>query len=131
MSTYNLEMHESNDFKVSTNAVDEINDGLMFYISKDWSKITDDGYMFNEFELMSNKLSVKKRIELCRIFSHFYFCDFDEKTEEIYKKLSPELNLDDVVMEMIQTCTAISTIINYERIGKWWSSSERGIRNIS
>lgn len=29
MSTYNLEMHESNNFKVSTNAVD----GLMFYIS--------------------------------------------------------------------------------------------------
>lgn len=118
MSIYNLEMYESNNFKVSTNAVDEINDGLIFYISKGWSKITDDGYMFNEFELMSNKLSVKKRIELCRIFSHFYFCDFDEKTEEIYKKLSPELNLDDVVMEMIQTCTAISTIINYERIRK-------------
>lgn len=118
MSTYNLEMYESNNFKVSTNAVDEINDRLIFHIIKDWSKITDDGYMFNELKLMSKKMSVKKRIELCKSFSHFYFCDFDEKTEEIYKKLSPELNLDDVVMEMIQTCTAIATIINYERIGK-------------
>ena len=118
MSTYNLEMYESKDFKVSTNAVDEINDGLIFYISKDWSKITDDGYMFNEFELMASKFPLKKRIELCKSFSHFYFCDFDEKTEEIYKKLSPELNLDDVVMEMIQTCTAIATIINYGRLEK-------------
>ncbi|MDR4934441.1 DUF1828 domain-containing protein [Companilactobacillus paralimentarius] len=118
MSIYNLEKYGLNSFKVLTNAVDEINDGLIFYINKDWSKITDDGYMFNELKLMSNKLSVNKCIELCKSFSHFYFCDFDEETEEIYKKLSPELNLDDVVMEMIQTCTAISTIINYERIGK-------------
>lgn len=118
MSIYNLEKYGLNNFKVSTNAVDEISDELIFYINKDWSKITDDGYMFNELKLMSNKMSVKKRIGLCKLFSHFYFCDFDEKTEEIYKKLSPELNLDDVVMPMIQTCTAISTIINYESIGK-------------
>ena len=118
MSIYNLEKYGLSNFKVSTNAVDEISDGLVFHINKDWSKITDDGYMFNELKLMSNKMSIKKRIGLCKLFSHFYFCDFDENTEKIYKKLSPELNLDDVVMEMIQTCTAIATIINYERVGK-------------
>lgn len=118
MSIYNLENFGPTNFRILTNAVDEISDELVFYIDQTTSRGTDDGYMFNEFELMSNKLSVKKRIELCKSFSHFYFCDFDEKTEEIYKKLSPELNLDDVVMEMIQACTAIATIINYERIGK-------------
>lgn len=113
MSIYSLKIHE-NCYEVSTNAVDEINDGLEFIISKDWSVISDDGYMFNEFRLTASKLPIKKREELCKSFSHFYFCDFDTKSEEIYKKLSPELNLDDVVMEMIQTCTAIATIINYE-----------------
>ena len=118
MSIYNLENFGPTNFRILTNAVDEISDELVFYIDQTTSRITDDGYMFNEFELMASKFPLKKRIELCKSFSHFYFCDFDEKTEEIYKKLSPELNLDDVVMEMIQTCTAISTVINYERIGK-------------
>lgn len=118
MSTYNLETYESKDFKVSTNAVDEINDGLIFYISKDWSKITDDGYMFNEFELLSSKMSIKKREELCTSFAHFYFCEFDKETKEIYFKIDKNTELDDVVIQLIQVCTAISTIINYERFGK-------------
>lgn len=118
MSIYNLERYGEKYFKVSTNAVDEINDGLVFYISDGWSKISDDGYIFNEFEMLASKLSKERRKKLTSIFARFYFCDFDEETEEIYMNLNPKMNLDDVVMGMIQACTAISTIINYERFGK-------------
>jgi len=117
MSIYSVKHHEGY-FEISTEAVDEINDGLNFFINYDWSEITDDGYMFNEFELLQSKLSVKKRKELCKTFSHFYFCDFNDETEEIYRSLNPNNDLDEVVTQMIQTCTAISTIINYERIRK-------------
>lgn len=115
---YNLESYGLNNYKVSTNAVDEINDGLVFYISDGWSKISDEGYMFNEFEMMTSKLSLKRRKAVVTAFTHFYFCKFDEETEEIYMDLNPKMNLDDVVMRMIQACTAISTIINYGGVSK-------------
>ncbi|AKP03568.1 hypothetical protein ABB44_08070 [Companilactobacillus farciminis] len=118
MSIYNLENFGPTNFRILTNAVDEISDELVFYIDQTTSRITDDGYMFNEFELLSSKMSIKKREELCTSFAHFYFCEFDKETKEIYFKIDKNTELDDVVIQLIQVCTAISTIINYERFGK-------------
>jgi len=118
MSTYKSRAFNKDILKIETDAVDEIGDGLIFYVDYKKMKITDDGYMFNEFELCGSKLSLSKIRKISRDLSHFYFCNFDESSEEIYIELCPEFNLDEIVTSMIQVCTAISTVINYERYWK-------------
>jgi len=102
-------------YRVLTNAVDEISDGLQYYIDPNFQIITDDGYMCNELEIMGCQFSLKERRKICTRIAHFYFCEFNEETEEVYKKIDSKADLDDEIMEMIQASTGIATIINYGR----------------
>lgn len=102
-------------YRVSTNAVDEISDSLQYYIDSDFQFITDDGYMFNELEIMGCQFSLKERRKICTRIAYFYSCEFNEETEEVYRKLDSKTDSDDEIMSMIQASTGIATIINYGR----------------
>ncbi|CAJ1179732.1 hypothetical protein CPR19088_GLDEOEPO_01363 [Companilactobacillus paralimentarius] len=118
MSMYSIKKMQNEHWQILVTAVDDINDGLIFIVDPAWTKITDVGYMFNNLRILEHEISRFKRVKICEEFSSFYDCKFDESSEEIYIDLDSEINLDEVVMSMVQACTAISTVINYERYWK-------------
>lgn len=118
MSMYSIKKMPNSHWQILVNAVDDINDGLILIVDPAWKRITDVGYMFNELRICEHEISRKVRLKICEEFSSFYDCKFNEVSEEIYIELTSGISLEDAVMSMIQACTAVSTIINYERYWK-------------
>ncbi len=98
--------------RIHTRGHDHINDIIVIY--REHGRYTDDGYYFNEMETMLN-WDKSKIVDKCKKIAEWFFCEFDEKTEEITCDVCEGKRGETY---MLQTITALATIINEERMNQ-------------